>query len=289
MSFLEDASKRIDKTIKTGNNWVLGSGPHDYQDGLWIHLTPIFFKTQMTLSRSGKSIRGDSTMSETFTFLAPVNIGFALSHSYERYDSIASRAANVYSKYERIMGELPKIGSNAWDILSGAWNKGVMSGGNPIGALTKVDNWSTDGVAFTRVDQPLVYKDTDNMRYQFEFELSAFKDPESEITIPIKSLMKYSCPVADDSLAKITPPYVFKIEAKSKKGGTPLLKVNYAALKTVSPTYREPYIKGHPSKANLVLEFVDIEPVYHQTFDEGEGVVKVTETGGREYTTGSKE
>lgn len=293
------AKERLTKNYDTKINWVVGGGPETYQDGLWIYMTPIAFTHQSTLSRKGQSITNPMTAAaESFTFLAPISISFALNHSYEKYDSIASRAADVYSRFMRVNTEASQLGSNfisrlGANIFTTSLAQGLSSAGSQImGGMANspeaqkaignlaFKNLVTDGVAYTRVDAPLVYKDSDNLRYSFEFELAVFKNPEKEITLPIRSLLKYSCPIPDDDLASISPPYVFKIEAKSKKGGTPLLKVNYAALRSVSPTYHQPYINGHPSKANLVLEFVDIEPVYKHTFDPAwNGKVSVSETG----------
>jgi hypothetical protein len=283
--------------FNTKVNWVLGGGVDTYTDGLWIYMTPILYSRQYTLSRRGKSIVDDRKVNDTFTFLAPVSINFAVNHLHEKYDSIASRAADVYSRYMRVNKEVSGLaGHVAAEIGEGTIFQGLgaalsSAAKNIIGkgwagapevqrqaGIGMLDKLAAGEVAYTRVDAPLIYKDTDNIRYAFEFELAAYKDCYNEITNPIQKLISYSCPEADDDLASVKPPYVFRIEAKSKKGGTPLIKVNYAALRTVSPTYHQPFINGHPSKANLVLEFVDIEPVYRKTFDTSyEGRVTVTE------------
>jgi hypothetical protein len=302
MSILSKAKQRIEKYTPATMNWRLGGSPthNTFNDGLWIHMTPMAFDRQNTLSRSGKSIQNSySAGLETFTFLAPVTLGFAVRHLYEKYDSIASRAANVYSSYAKTIKETTSMAGNAanaftnagplatsalgkasgsvWSALTGGGLSNLVTAGEAIGGLGR-ELLDSEGVAFTRVDAPLVYKDSDNIHYAFEFELASFQNPEFEITKPIQSLMTYSCPLPADDLATIYPPYLFKIEAKSRAGGTPLIKVNYAALVTVNPTYSQPYIKGHPSKANLVLEFTDIEPVYRGTFDASQaGIVKVSE------------
>lgn len=287
----------VRNNFNTKVNWILGGGTDTYEDGLWIYMTPVQFTKQYTLSRNGKSIVDANKINDTFTFLAPISINFAVNHLHEKYDSIAARAADLYSRYMRINTEASSMGARVasgfaegtiFKSLAGALSSAAQSvlgnglGGTPDAqrAIGKglLQNLAAGEVAYTRVDAPLVYKDSDNIRYAFEFEIAAYKNCENEITKPIQKLISYSCPETLDDLASIKPPYVFRIEAKSKKGGSPLFKVNYAALRSVSPTYYQPYIKGHPSKANLVLEFVDIEPVYRHTFDTNyEGIVTVTE------------
>jgi hypothetical protein len=289
-------SKKIART-----EWICGGGLESYQDGLWIYMTPISFSKQRTISRNRRSIvNPQPIVNETFTFLAPVSITYTLNHDYEKYDSIASRAAEVYSKHMRVAAEAGALGQgtlsgilnntlfksmvggigNFFSVLQNGNLGSIHNAGQELGKVLS-QNIITDGVVYTRVDAPLVYKNSDNMRYVFEFELAAWKNPEDEITNPIKSLMKYSCPIPDDDLASIEPPFVFKIEAKSKMGGNPLFQINYAALRSITPTYHQPYIKGHPSKANLVTEFVDIEPVYRETFETTSGKININEKGAK--------
>jgi hypothetical protein len=304
MNLLSKVNKRS-KSSGKGNsgtpiNWKLASPPYaNYKDALWIHLTPMRYTSQSTISRRGKSLFGESydVTAESFTLLAPVAISFAVSHTYERYDSIASRAATAVARWQRVGSE---VGQMAGGVVSGSGNtsdavatafKNVLgSFGNGAGGVNQTlealsgmgkQAGVTNAVTYSRIDAPMVYKDTANMRYALEFEFGAYKDPYNEITRPIQSLMAYSCPIPKDDLATIEPPYAFKVVARANGQSRPLFKVDYAALVTVQPTFHQPYKNGNPTKATLVLEFVDIEPTYQHTFDvnyEGQSTVVVKQS-----------
>jgi hypothetical protein len=300
MSLLSKINQRINKSSSaTPVNWKLCSPPYaNYKDALWIEIVPMKYTSQSTLSRRGKSLYGESynNTSENFTLLAPVSISFAVSHTYERYDSIASRAATAVARYQRITSEVGNMaggainnpGGMAGDVkkllgnIYNSFGSGAAGLNQTMEALSGLGATATNtnAVTYSRIDAPMVYKDTANMRYAFEFEFGAYKDPYNEITRPIQALMKYSCPLPKDDLATIEPPYAFKVTAVANGQSIPLFKVNYAALTTIQPTYLQPYKNGNPMKANLVLEFVDIEPAYQHTFDvnyEGQSSVVVTE------------
>lgn len=312
MNLLSKISQRINKSGSgTKINWKLCSPPYaDYKDALWIELSPMKYTSQSTLSRRGKSLFGENynTTAESFTLLAPVSISFAVSHTYERYDSIASRAATAVARYQRVTSEVGNLAGGAMGsggTLANSASSAMQNiynsfGGGAAGINQTLEALSgmgasagvTNAVTYSRVDAPMVYKDTANMRYALEFEFGAYKDPYNEITRPIQALMKYSCPLPKDDLATIEPPYAFRVQARANGQSTPLFKINYAALATVQPTYLQPYKNGNPMKATLVLEFIDIEPAYQHTFDnnyEGQSSVVVTQKVGGQLSTPTEE
>lgn len=48
-----------------------------------------------------------------------------------------------------------------------------------------------------------------------------------------------------------------------------LIKVSYAAMVSIQPTYQVPYVNGNPIRAELALSFEDMSPLFKKTIEEG--------------------
>lgn len=214
----------------------------------------------------------------SFKLLMPDNFSISVAHTYEPYDSISARLAETIAKWYKLGTQISGIAKEA--------SNNVSAGGSIKGALEKFRSGSlwNEQVVNTRVDAPLVYKNSQNLQYNLNFTYVAHMPGDSTILFEIsRALMKCSSPKRDTGAENvfIKPPNLFKVYTNySGSGVPPMLNLEYAALVSVQPTYHGPYIDGTPLKLELQLTFTDVTPLFSTTFDYSGTSVTTGEIGG---------
>lgn len=247
---------------------------------LWITLQARQLDYQTTLARGKRTGQGVSeTIAASFKFLAPVEFPEVLEHQWEQYESLASRAL----QFGVTVGKAYEAAQGVRKAYKGLENqvKNIMTGeGERIDITQSLGQLVSDAggapVFQHRIDTPLVYKGTDRRKLTFVFNFIDEGDPKQDVIYPIRLLQRLSCPEPAGDLLAIKLPYVFKIDSEPSHG---FLRVENAALTTVSPTYYGPYIDGYPMRASIELTFVDLAPLYRETFDKMEPRVEAVESG----------
>lgn len=216
---------------------------------LWIHLTPksVKYSTPSIDSKQFVSNLKESTVAgSTLAFLAPMEIMENIGHTWESQENIITKMLGMYGSAKQSL--------------------------------------SFDTEAH-QINTALVYRNSERRKFDVMFNLSVFNDPYKEVVKPVEELRKYSAPAFNDETydTRIQLPAVFKIRSKAGGKTIPLVNINYAALTSVQPSYKGPYMKGFPSHCELTLSFVDMEHLSKSSF-ESAGKVTVSWEEGEEYT-----
>lgn len=228
----------------------------------------------------GKNAIESSGQRASWKLMAPNEIMDEANHTWEPFESIATRLAQTTANIHKTLStakQLQKAGSQAVQGTSDA----LQSDEKSIGAMRQMISsaaYTAAGQELTgllnyRVDSSLIYKDSDRRRYTFSFELGAYDSKLNEKTIfeAVRELQKLSCPQMDGGMIKIKFPAVFTITTLP----VPFIKINYAALTSVQPTWSQPYKNGYPTRVSLQLTFQDILPLYQKSFEQG-GIVRTS-------------
>jgi len=229
--------------------------------------------TQSGYVRGNNTPIGTSKIND-WLFLAPNEISENVVHTWEEYESIATRlaqqAANLYkvskigdqavrSAEDKISRALEGIPEGQQTIDS---RSGLLRGAQEIGEINLVDSMGW------RVDSPLVYRDSNRREYTFTFSLAHYDNNTTaeDIFKAIRELQELSCPeMEEDSAILIKFPACFEIKTEP----LPFIHIEYAALTAVQPTWKSPYRNGYPIHTDLTLTFKDIAPLYRDSFGEG--------------------
>lgn len=239
-------------TIENTVTWELPKYPghSNFEDGLWIEFIVLKVESQNTIARSKDAISVRPT-GESFKFLSPRDIQVSVTHDWDTYDSIASRAAGVAHEADVQYGDIKGVMYNLWYK---GWKKSSLG----------------SNVVLGRVDAPLIYKDSPRLSYIFNFELAYWSDNKKEISEPVNKLLYLSSPETKDAFIHFESPNIFRIRSLPDDS---FLHIDYAALVAVQPSYSGPFRKGHPSKCELTLQFTDLQPVNKATFKRDNRVV----------------
>ena len=236
--------------------WMDGSGTSTNwaNNCVWIEITPKTLVNQSNLKTTSvtvEDITGDDSI-RRYSFLAPKEMQETINHVWDPMENIQS-------------------------VIS----QKLAGGLNALNQSTHV----------YKVDTPLLYKDSSRKAPNFLFSLvyTGISDPYSEVIEPIKNLIKWSSPIlpggnisaigeglanldttatvsAITAIAEVQIPYVFTLRSKTGDGKSlALYNIKAAALKSVQPVYMPPYIDGYPTRADVSLQFEDIEPLNRAT------------------------
>lgn len=138
------------------------------------------------------------------------------------------------------------------------------------------------GTAVHRVDTPLIYATSDNRKFNFIFNLvhsgkggsiSGTTSPQMEVIDPIRNFQSWSVPQKTAAIhtvnEPITIPYVFNLRTVTGDGiPVNMFNVRAAALLSVQAVYKQPFIRGYPTSADLILGFIDIDPLYKTMYNK---------------------
>lgn len=233
---------------------------------------------QQAYARGSNAIQSSYGNERTsWIFPLPEEYQDQISHDWQPYESIASRLASKIGDINTAIADfqgLKGAASSAFDSVNSA-NSSNMSLGSAIGAAKAAAGAAqqTEVPAF-KVDSSLVYKDTNRVEYNFSLNLVDIDgDPYNSIFLPIQELKKLSCPEMNaDDLIGINFPYIFEIYSI----GSDLIRVNNAAITSISPVWKPPYINNYPTHCELNIILKDIEPLYRQSFDKG-GIIRTND------------
>ena len=206
------------------------------QNTLWIEVTPKKIANQVVQQTTYLEL-SDEPVGEQYNFLAPEQFEETINNTWEPLENIMSKISQ-------------KVASTA--------------------------NVIKQGTQHFKVDTPLIYQNTDRRSITFLFNLSIDKNgnAKSNVTDPVKNLMKWSSPQIPSDLSPqnlmIELPYVFSVRTKKGDGEyKDIVNIRSAAITSIQPTYFHPYIGGHPCKCELTITFTDIEPVSREkTFEK---------------------
>jgi hypothetical protein len=235
--------------------------------GLWIVMKPLQINRQSAYARGGGI--STSPTGTRFKFLAPMELQEVLQHEWGEYEGLAGRIAQKTTDIGRGIIE----GGQAASALTEGI--GEMSKGEARNAIARVvGNLQGANVIRAKMDSPLVYQNSTRRQYIFNFTLAHLGDRNSlerEVLEPIKALRWFSSASLGsgnefEELVGFNSPHIFKVYTEPDVG---IIRLNYAALTTVQPTYQGPYIDGNPTYAELQLQFDDIEPLYKKSWKKG--------------------
>jgi len=159
------------------------------------------------------------------------------------------------------------------DNINHTWepHTNVMSRMKEIGALSEQE--FKMGTTRSKVDTALVYSDTDRRQIELMVYLAYHgKGIEGEVLEPVRRLQRYSCPNLEQgglTGLQVENPTVFNINTVTGTNEiVNVINILHAALVSVQPSWKGPYIKGVPTYCELSLSFRDINPLSKQSFDD---------------------
>lgn len=209
-----------------------------YQKGtenyLWIYLHPRKLKYTSYVENwsSRNRIEVQEAGMEKMYFLAPQEIQDSISHEWQPLENIVSKIANVISSAKQSISL---------------------------------------GTSIHKVETPLAYNGTDRRKISIMVNFGVYRDAYWDVIRPVELLRKYSAPsYAGEQIysTEVEVPAVFKLLTKTGAGTViPIINMRHAVLTAVQPTFSGPYIQGYPSKCELTLEFMDMEPLTKNTFE----------------------
>lgn len=229
-----------------------------------------------------------------FHFLAPNEIIEPIQHEWAPYDSLASRVAQKAADFYRMGNELQGINiGEILDYLGSLYKAPIATVGNVAEKMVGMnlrslsETGTTIGrklqnadVALSRVDSPLVYKNSSRRSYEFVFQLFASgysKDdnPFNKVVYPTKLLQFLSSAgMAGEekmdngqlkfipALSEVISPCIFKIETEPAG----LIDVKRAVIRSIQPVYKGPYVYGSPTSCELHVSFEEFDPLWDKNF-----------------------
>ncbi len=190
-------------------------------------------KTQSFLKKAAHKI-GE------YSFYAPNEVFESITHSWEEHDSIAGRVGGI----------LTDIGQGVQDVKDAAKSgkSGLVSSGNQR----------------FKLDSPLVWKNSPRREYSFPIQLLD-QDTPNKIVEVVQDFKKMGAAKATPNmLSAVEFPYIFRLRFSPGS----LIVVESSALTSIQSTYHHPYVQGYPTKIDLQLTFLDLEPIFEHTFDQ---------------------
>jgi len=242
---------------------------------------------QHAYARGSNAIRTDYGDRTSWVLPLPEEVTIQISHTWDNYESIASRLASKVADVHTAIADfqgLKGAASGAYSSVSAADD--TISVNAAIGAArAAAAGAQTTEVPAYRVDSSLVYKDSSRREFTFSITLiDSIGDPYNTLFKPITELMKLSCPeMQDGDLIGINFPNIFEIYSV----GSDLVKINNAALTSIMPVWKPPYINNYPTVCELTLNVRDIEPLFRRSFDQG-GIIRTNDSQPEARTSESR-
>jgi len=193
----------------------------------------------------------------SWNLVAPTDIQENIQHDWEEYGSWQGRMASLKLDAQKALA--------AMSAAAG-------------GGLTKAS--STTSLALGKVDSPMVYNGSRRLEYSItvpfmRWKGGAFKD----VFEPIHQFRKLSCASMGNGDV-IGFPAIFSISTFPAD----FIDIKYAALKDVQTVYQSPFIGGYPQRAECTLTFMDIQPLYQESWKNGQNILTTSTTaGGNSY------
>lgn len=244
------------------------ASPEWEKNATWFQLKARKITDQTTSGRGGTIGAGEE--GATFLFMAPKSFGEQIGHTWEEYESMASRLANKVRDAAKLGSEISALKGSSINVADIGKAFTTTNFAQAAESLTRKAYNSVAGSSIPKVkiDTPLYYSSSERRTLTLEFDLVA----ESRATIKrdvldvVQDLMRYSSPgLSSRSAIDFEFPYYFEVKSMPTEG----IKYTTAALTAVQPTYGEPWINGYPSHCKLNLTFKDISPLFRKTITHG--------------------
>jgi len=238
-----------------------------YEDSLWVMIQAKKIKNINTSGRGGTYTI--SKLGPTWKFLAPEEINEVHNHSFEPYDSFHSRILEKIRALHVGVDQFKQIVQNA---KTTDWTK-LFTAKGAEQVLTEGSNFQ---VPSYKIDTPMVYQSSNRRHWDLNFTLAS-STGGSDILKAVKELQMYAAPdISQSDEYSIDFPWVFELTTTPSD----LIKCSYAALESISPSYKVPYTMGYPTIIELSLSFEDLSPLFAQTISKGT-IIKVDESATR--------
>lgn len=235
---------------------------------LWITLTPIEVGSSTVYdTKGGSGLQLTGKQGEEIWLLAPSNIMESVTHTWDSYESIASRLAGAMVKIRTIGGELKNLGN-----VAGSANRAIMKGQFSNLPNTTLGALGQTVIPANRIDTPLVYSSSERREYTFDFQLMPIGMTIQQTLDIVWIIHGYSAPIKSDDGIEIKLPWVWKVWSNVTDGNMQpidqmggLINLEQAALTAIQPTFHGPYIDGLPQWTTLTLTFKELPPLYAQS------------------------
>lgn len=168
-----------------------------------------------------------------YSFFAPNEIQESITHSWEEHDSMAGRIAQIVTNTQ----------SGLKDVVE------LATGG-------------TTGSKKYKLDAPLVWKNSPRREYTLPIVMLDADNPGqiSEVVQDFKRMS--SAKAGANNLSAVDFPYIFRVRLHPGS----LVYIESAALTGIQSTYHYPFKDGYPIKIDMTLTFLDLEPLFEQSF-----------------------
>lgn len=233
------------------------------QDTLWLEMYEMKMDSQNSWGRS--SINAKRT-DNSWKFLAPNEIAENVSHTWGEYESMASRLAEKGISLMKGMENIESIAGAAKGAVMNVAGSGKVS----MSTVTNmVANAASTNVIAAKIDSAYTYQDSNRREFSLTIEMhETVSDHPYEMYECVQKLKEASC-AEHIGMLQVGFPRIFRIVTHPIK----IININHAALTGVQPNWKSPYHNGYPCGCELTLTFVDIEPLYRESFSQG-GIIK---------------
>ena len=253
------------------------ASPEWQENATWFQMKARKITDQNTSGRGGTIAAGQQ--GSTFIFIAPQSFAEDIGHTWEEYESMASRLANKVRDAAKMGAEISSLANSNIDLATIGQSFSSSNFATAASNLTRTAYNSVAGsnIPKIKIDTPLYYSGSQRRQLTVEVDLVA----ESRETIKrdvldvVQDLMRYSSPgISSQSTIDFEFPYYFEVKLLPTEG----IKYTTAALIAVQPTYGPPWINGYPTHCKLQLVFKDISPLFRKTITHGSiiNVIKPT-------------
>jgi len=248
---------------------LLPYGSPEWQNNAtWFQIKARKISNQNTSGRGGTLAAGEE--GATFIFLAPKSFAEDIGHTWEEYESMASRLANKVRDAAKLGADISALTNSNIDVATIATSFSATNAATAASDLARTAYNSVAGsnIPKVKIDTPLYYSGSTRRQLTVDVELIAEsrKTLKNDVLDIVQDLMRYSSPgMSSRSAVDIEFPYYFEVKLLPTEG----IKYTTAALIAVQPTYGEPWINGYPTHCKLQLTFKDISPLFRKTITHG--------------------
>ena len=204
-------------------------------DSLWLQIVP----RKLVMSNLNSRINNvaDNTSSETpMNFLMPMSYMSTYQHDWQENTTVAAAARDISSK----------IGT-ATKQATGAAGKGGFTVGD-------------------KADNPILYNNTTRRTIPIALFFSVFNSTYDDVYSPCQKLIEQSCAKMIGDSASSTQfdfPFVYSLQTYTGDNQpSNIISIKSAGIQSIQTTYDGPWIEGYPSKAQLDITFIDLNPLY---------------------------
>jgi hypothetical protein len=202
-------------------------------DSLWLQIIPR--KLVMTDLKSRiNNIADNTTKEDPMSFLMPMSYMSTVQHEWQELSTVSSALRDLQSKY-----------GTAAKQATGAVGKGGFTVGD-------------------KADNPILYSNTTRRNIQVQLLFSVYSSTYDDVFLPCQRLIEQSCPDnVPGQNTQFTYPYVFSLQTYTGDNQpTDIISIKSVGIQSIQPTYDGPWIDGYPSKAQLDITFIDLNPLY---------------------------